>query len=534
MTTPNSFTNIYQFDLPFSPLISTIYDSLTLSLTIREPFPASTGYIMINYPDTVGMTFVGSGSVNNRTNTSITLGGLSGTDLTANGSLINMFFSLKILIPPSSRSFSFTFTSLYFNSGNYYSIDTISTTITPLTGTLTNGSAIPTSLFVNDITSYTISFTTNNELKNGSYIRVIFPSTLSVSGTCSSTNGFISCSVTNTTAANLSVSGSIPASSTVTLIFNQVKNPNQAFNTASIQIYTYWDSGLDSMVDRLTTGLTITVMARPITAVSIAPVSSTTYDFTNYVFTMQTLDPIPSGGTIAITFPSTVSLGNVSIASASFSIASCSVSVSGSVVILSSCFSSSLASGNHTFNLSKIYNPPSLQPTTTFTISTAGSLGNVNYNSSGLTVTMITPATSSSFSVVPTSQTVHALTIYTISITFAVPHQSGDYFTFNVDPTMSISSLNCTANSGVTSVSCFLFNSSSINTTFTSNPSTSVQIALSSIRNYDISSTGINFQAFLFNSANYQMETTSIKVVTYNPEIITAVSVNKNQQIALY
>ena len=285
MTTPNTFTNIYQFDLPSTPLISTSYDALTLSLTIREPFPASTGYIMISYPDTLGMTFVGSGSVNNPTNTSITLGGLSGTDLTANGSLINMFFSLTIVTPPSSRSFSFTFTSLYFNSAVYYPIDTISTTITPLTGTLTDGSVIPTSSFVNDITSYTISFTTNNALKNGSYIRVVFPSTLSVSGTCSSTNGFISCSVTNTSAANLSVSGSIPASTNITLIFNQVKNPNQVYTTASIQIYTYWDSGLDSMVDTLTTGLTITPTVRPIT-VSVTPVSTTTYAYTNYVFSM--------------------------------------------------------------------------------------------------------------------------------------------------------------------------------------------------------------------------------------------------------
>jgi hypothetical protein len=82
------------------------------------------------------------------------------------------------------------------------------------------------------------------------------------------------------------VSGSIPASSIVILMFNQVKNPNQVFTTASIQIYTYWDSGLDSMVDTLTTGLTITPTVRPITAASVATVSSTTYAFTNYIFSM--------------------------------------------------------------------------------------------------------------------------------------------------------------------------------------------------------------------------------------------------------
>jgi hypothetical protein len=36
---------------------------------------------------------------------------------------------------------------------------------------------------------------------------------------------------------------------------------------------------------------------------------------------------------------------------------------------------------------------------------------------------------------------------------------------------MAITSLNCTANSGISSVSCLLFNTTSINITFTSMPS---------------------------------------------------------------
>ena len=377
-------------------------------------------------------------------------------------------------------------------------------------------------------------FVTNNALTTNSYICVVFPSSISIAGSCSSTNSFISCSIINSSYANLTVSGSIPASTNISITFNQVTNPSQAYTTTSIQIYTYWDSGLDSMVDTLTTGLTITTKARPISNVAITPTSLVTYAFTDYAFSMTTLDPIPSGGIIVITFPPTITLGNVSIISASFSTASCNISISGNTVTLSSCFGSTLAAGSHTFNLSKIYNPPSLQPTTTFSIITAGALGNINYINASLTVTMVTPATSLAFSVAPNSQTVHAVTTYNISITFAVPHQSGDYFTFNIDASMAITSLNCTPNSGITSVSCFLYNSSSINITFTATPSTSIQIAVSSITNYDISSTGITYQALLYNSLNYQMETTSITTITYNPDSITSISVNNNQQIALY
>jgi len=358
---------------------------------------------------------------------------------------------------------------------------------------------------------------------------VVFPPTLSVSGSCGSTNAFISCTVTNLTSANLSITGSIPAFTSISLTFNQVTNPNQAFTTNSIKIYTYYNSSLATLVDTLTSGLTMTAKARPITAVTIDPTSLITYALTNYYFTIKTLDPIPSGGNITITFPSSISLGSVNITSSSFSNVTCSVIVSGNSVTLTSCFSSPLAAGTLTLNLSNIYNPPSLQPTSSFSIITAGPLGQVNYINSSLSVTMITPAATNTFTLSPASSVVHALTTYTLTFSMTVPHSIGDYFTFKIDNSMALSSLTCPAN-----VSCSQYNSSLINVTFTSIPLSNIQVAISSIRNYDISNTNISFQVFFYNSANYQMEKTSIYNLNYTADTIPAVSINHNEQIAAF
>ena len=80
------------------------------------------------------------------------------------------------------------------------------------------------------------------------------------------------------------------------------------------------------------------------------------------------LDPIPSGGSIHIIFPTVITLSSVSLKSASFVTTSCAVSVSNSTVSLNSCFGSGLAAGTLQFVLDGINNPPSLEPTTSFSI----------------------------------------------------------------------------------------------------------------------------------------------------------------------
>ena len=74
-----------------------------------------------------------------------------------------------------------------------------------------------------------------------------------------------------------------------------------------------------------------------------------------------------------------------------------------------------------------------------------------------MTVTMTTPATTTTFTVTPDSNIVHEMTTYVLTFTLAVPHSANDYFFLNVPSTMEIDAgLSCAANSGISSASCSL------------------------------------------------------------------------------
>lgn len=147
---------------------------------------------------------------------------------------------------------------------------------------------------------------------------------------------------------------------------------------------------------------------------------------------------------------------------------------------------------------------------------------------------MITPATTTAFTLNPLTVVVHSTTSYDLAFTFAVPHSIGDYFLFSIDPSMIFSSLTCVAVSGASLSGCVTPNSTTIKVTFAAGPSSSAQIRLSYIRNYDISNTAISFTVSFFNSLDYPMETTPTRSLTYTADTIVTFSVNNNDQIALY
>ena len=147
---------------------------------------------------------------------------------------------------------------------------------------------------------------------------------------------------------------------------------------------------------------------------------------------------------------------------------------------------------------------------------------------------MTTPATSTSFTISPTSSLVHSTVSYTLSFTFAVPHTSADYFSFSINSSMAFVSPVCTPVSGISSVSCATSNASTLVVTFNAAPQASAQISIASIVNYDVSGVAVNFGASFFNSGGYAMEKTNTVTHTYTPETITTISLNNDDQIALY
>ena len=426
---------------------------------------------------------------------------------------------------------------MYNTGGTSYGIDTMTNTYSCTPGAITTYSLSATTYAINAVTAYTIRFTTIYPLRSGSFIGIVFPSYISLvlGSSCSSTNSFLSCSVANTSYANISISGTVSASTSLTLTFNSVTNPNQAMTTGSVLIYTYYDSGLDSVVDRLTSGMTFTSIAKLLTSdVYVVPSSFTTYTASNYIFSVQMTDIILAAGYVSIVFPSTFTLGTVTLLSASFPTSTCVVSLSGYTVSINSCFSSNYATLAITFTLGGITNPNSFQPTSSFSISTFGPIGMINYITSGLSVTMTTAAVATSFTLVPSDFTVHASTVYTLSTTFFMPHSANDYMLLTIPASMQISSTpSCSGQQGIALVACTVPNTTTLKLAMTTVPSTSIQLTINSIRNYDVSSSSISFACYIYNSGNYLMESTPASTITYTPTVITSFSVASNNQIIL-
>ena len=363
-----------------------------------------------------------------QTSSSITLSNINTADMLQGATRI--LTGWTIVTPPSTRNYTITITSYYSISGGTYGIDTRTNQYNNVASAITTFSLVSNSYSINALATYIFTFTTVNNLISGSTITITFPSYISIQsgGTCSSSNGLLSCVVTSSTMITATISGAVNKATIITITVAQVINPTQALTSASFAINTYYDSGTDSLVDSVATGLTFTSIAKQLASnVFAVPSSYVTYASANYIFSIQLIDKIIAGGYISITFPGDIIVGTVSISSASFSISTCTIGVVGNVVNIQNCFASDYATLGIAFTLSGLRNPTSLKPTDSFIINTYGPLGLINYINSGLIVTMTTAATSTSFSISPGSLLVHANTLYTIDITFSVPHISTDY-----------------------------------------------------------------------------------------------------------
>jgi hypothetical protein len=172
---------------------------------------------------------------------------------------------------------------------------------------MTSATAVATSNFINKHSVYTITFTTANTLISGSFIRIIFPSVLTINtGNGCSTNATsqMTCSASTTSNVTLNITASVPKNSRIAVVVANVTNGPQAILTASFQIYSYYIANdLTTIVDSLSTGVAFTLVANPVSSPVITPTSFLTFATTVYNFSMTLSDPIPAGGYIVIEFP---------------------------------------------------------------------------------------------------------------------------------------------------------------------------------------------------------------------------------------
>lgn len=107
-----------------------------------------------------------------------------------------------------------------------YGINSINISFACRTGDITETSIKALSYSINTITQYDLSFKIANQLIADSFIIIILPFGLSLTtnATCSTTNIFGSCSIVNTSAIKIQVSGVIIANSTINMTSYGVLN----------------------------------------------------------------------------------------------------------------------------------------------------------------------------------------------------------------------------------------------------------------------------------------------------------------------
>jgi hypothetical protein len=146
------------------------------------------------------------------------------SDKTSGSLLISGF---TVTTPPSTRSFTFKFTSLYNSiTGTTYDIDTYSKSYQNNPGAITSATVTTNDTSINAIASYTVNFRLTNKMVSLGFIQIMFPSTLTIDPTAVCSVNVVNVSSCSVGSNNLtiSVNGSISASTSFTVIVDKVKN----------------------------------------------------------------------------------------------------------------------------------------------------------------------------------------------------------------------------------------------------------------------------------------------------------------------
>lgn len=189
------------------------------------------------------------------------------------------------------------------------------------------------------------------------------------------------CAIRSSNNISVTLSSAVTAASTLTVTVVNVKNANEALNTSSFAIYSYWDSLYDSLVNQVTSGIVATMAPKILTPGTVTTSSLTTYTNTFYRIDQTLLDSIPAGGFIVISFPNTTTPMSSQLVAASFGISSCSVNNPSTYVInITGCFTSTMTNLALSLNISNVRNPPSFKPTDSIYLYIRGPFGSlINY-----------------------------------------------------------------------------------------------------------------------------------------------------------
>lgn len=263
-STTNGAINRYTFAIrASSPLVDgdRIYIKVPDSIT-----PPTT-------PTCAGITILATTLTCNTLNKEIyvTISAASGTKIDAS---TEFSFSISNFTNPSSTKPSSALTFQAQNSAgsliNDYTSALTVTVTTDTAATITTASVSNENKLASQSTTMYLNFTTIHQIPVNGIIIITYPSTVSpfVSSvtaiTCSlniATSPLCTHHVSNRTIviSNILTTTLLAAGTKIEITLNEMKNPSTATATASFQIATYEVSGSNYIIDRVTTGLTISV-----------------------------------------------------------------------------------------------------------------------------------------------------------------------------------------------------------------------------------------------------------------------------------
>ena len=379
-----------------STVISASSSNVMVFIKLANPL-STTSSLLVTYPLGLSVTYSGSNTPISTTSTSMVFNNIvaSNTAPDATVRVINKFIVTNV---PHTMSSTLTFATFYNSGGTIYNIDSGSYTYSCASGSLT-GTVAPSNLLVNAVTPYVLTLTIANALVSGSFVNVVVPTGLTISGTCSS-NVAATCAWSGQN-VTLTPTSNIPAGSQVQMTFT-VRNLNAAFTSPVFNVYSYY-SNYSTLIDTLSSTLTVTMVPNTLTTATVTPSSTQIAASATYTFSINNIDAIPPGGKFTLTLPSEVTCSSTPSLGGSLE-ATCTPTYTPatSTVLFTNCFQLNPKSNSTplSFTLGPIINPRSLSPSSSFSFYSYDSSNHmIDYLNSSLNTFRVTMSTVGSMSV---------------------------------------------------------------------------------------------------------------------------------------
>jgi hypothetical protein len=139
-----------------------------------------------------------------------------------------------------------------------------------------------------------------------------------------------------------------------------------------------------------------------------------------------------------------------------------------------SCFPSNVpALSNFSIVFGNVINPYSTKPSDSWTVQILSNNYVIQLLTTGISVTMVTPAKISNFIITPSILTVNAITTYLFALTFAYPHYSGDSIILTLPTSITLNNgFQCDSQSAT--ISCITKSQYTLQIIFTFTNSTTI------------------------------------------------------------